>query len=628
MLGADDSGKNRASMTVTPPTALRLWPIAALCLALLAGLGWGVHEQTRARAFAELHERGQNTLSLAQSSLQGQLARFERLPGLLAEERVIRSLLLSPRNSDLIMAANFYLRETAELLGASDLYVMYSDGETLAASNFDQPHSFVGGNFAFRPYFFDAMETGEGRFFALGTTSNKRGYYFGAPIDVAGQRRGVIVLKIDVDEIEQAWASEEVRILVTDPEEIIFLSNRPDWLFHSFGPLTPDQRDRTQATRRYANASLGVLEYRAAQDRHGFDLMVGPGNAVDASEYLVVQSAMPDAEWTVQVLLPTRAARGQAASAVGMALLGFGICALAGLVLWQRRRQLAVRLALQQAAKDDLERRVVERTQQLRSANAALRDEVSERRAAEARLRQTQSELVQAGKLAALGQMSAALSHEFNQPLGAARNYAENAQVLLDRGRTEEARSNIDRIIGMIDRMTRISRHLRNFARKPNQQLRAVALADSVIAAQELLDWRLAKQGVTLAVDLGPVPPIVIGGPVRLQQVLVNLISNAIDAVEDCPDKRLELRATQSGASVRVSLRDHGPGVPDALQPRIFDPFFSTKEVGKGLGLGLSISYNILRDFGGELMVRNHPDGGAEFTLVLQAADSLSAAAE
>jgi two-component system, NtrC family, C4-dicarboxylate transport sensor histidine kinase DctB len=628
MLGADDSGKNRASMTAKPPTALRLWPIAALCLAVLAGLGWGVHEQTRARAFAELHERGQNTLSLAQSSLQGQLARFERLPGLLAEERVIRSLLLSPRNSDLILAANFYLRETAELLGASDLYVMYSDGETLAASNFDQPHSFVGGNFAFRPYFFDAMETGEGRFFALGTTSNKRGYYFGAPIDVAGQRRGVIVLKIDVDEIEQAWASEEVRILVTDPEEIIFLSNRPDWLFHSFGPLTPDQRDRTQATRRYANASLGVLEYRAAQDRHGFDLMVGPGNAVDASEYLVVQSAMPDAEWTVQVLLPTRAARGQAASAVGMALLGLGICALAGLVLWQRRRQLAVRLALQQAAKDDLERRVVERTQQLRSANAALRDEVSERRAAEAQLRQTQSELVQAGKLAALGQMSAALSHEFNQPLGAARNYAENAQVLLDRGRIPEARGNIDRIIGMIDRMTRISRHLRNFARKPNQQLRAVALADSVLAAQELLDWRLAKQGVTLAVDLGPVPPVVIAGPVRLQQVLVNLISNAIDAVEECPDKRLELRATQSGASVRVSLRDHGPGVPEALQPRIFDPFFSTKEVGKGLGLGLSISYNILRDFGGELMVRNHPDGGAEFTLVLQAADSLSAAAE
>ncbi len=617
-------------MTAKPPTALRLWPIAALCLAVLAGLGWGVHEQTRARAFAELHERGQNTLNLAESSLRGQLARFERLPGLLADERVIRSLLLSPRNSDLIMAANFYLRETAELLGASDLYVMYSDGETLAASNFDQPHSFVGGNFAFRPYFFDAMETGEGRFFALGTTSNKRGYYFGAPIDVAGQRRGVIVLKIDVDEIEQAWASEEVRILVTDPEQIIFLSNRPDWLFHSFGPLTPDQRDRTQATRRYANASLGVLDYRAAQDRHGFDLMFGPGNAVDASEYLVVQSAMPDAEWTVQVLLPTRAARGQAASAVGMALLGLGICALAGLVLWQRRRQLAVRLALQQAAKDDLERRVVERTQQLRSANAALRDEVSERRAAEAQLRQTQSELVQAGKLAALGQMSAALSHEFNQPLGAARNYAENAQVLLDRGRITEARGNIDRIIGMIDRMTRISRHLRNFARKPNQQLRAVALADSVIAAQELLDWRLAKQGVTLAVDMGPVPPIVIAGPVRLQQVLVNLISNAIDAVEECPDKRLELRATQSGASVRVTLRDHGPGVPDALQARIFDPFFSTKEVGKGLGLGLglSISYNILRDFGGELMVRNHPDGGAEFTLVLQAADSLSAAAE
>ncbi len=608
--------------------AAQIRAIGVLLLIMVVALTIAVHQNTRARAFAELHERGQNTLGLAESSLRGQLARFERLPGLLAEQRVIQSLMLSPRNDDLQMAANLYLRDTANMLGASDIYVMYRDGDTLAASNFDQPHSFVGGNFAFRPYFQDAIAHGAGRFYALGTTSNKRGYYFGTPIDVAGQRRGVLVIKIDVDEIEQAWASDDLRILVTDPEDIIFLSNRADWLFRSIGVLTPDQRARTEATRRYSDAELGVLAYESTQDRQGFRVLRGPGNAVDASEYLVVKSAMTQADWTVQVLLPTRAARLQAVATVGMVLLGLGIVALVGLILWQRRRQLALRLAMEQAAKDDLERRVVERTRQLHDANAALQDEVAERRMAEAQLRKTQSDLVQAGKLAALGQMSAALSHEFNQPLGAARNYAENAQVLLERDRTQEARGNIDRIIGMIDRMTRISRHLRNFARKPNQQLRPVALGEAVVAAQELLGWRLAKQGVALEVDLGPVPPVVTGGPVRLQQVLVNLISNAIDAVEDGPDRRLHLSATTDGALVRVILRDHGPGVPDSVQARIFDPFFSTKQVGKGLGLGLSISYNIVRDFGGRLSMRNHPEGGAEFTIQLQAAAQSAKAAE
>jgi two-component system C4-dicarboxylate transport sensor histidine kinase DctB len=604
------------------PGKALIWAGAAFGLALLALLTWLAHQQALSRSFQDLNDRGENTLNLAESTIRGQLERFERLPELLADQRVIRSLLLAPRDPDLIMAANTYLRDAAELLGASDLYVMYRDGVTLAASNFNEPLSFVGGNFAFRPYFFDAMAEGRGRFYALGTTSNKRGYYFGAAIDVAGQRLGVMVLKVDVDDLERAWASEDLRIIVTDPEDIIFLSNRPDWLFHAFGALTPDRLARTQQTQRYANAALGEIDFQMHSDRAGFRLLSGHGSDAVASEYLVVKSHMPQADWTVQVLLPTRRARAQAAASVAIGLLATGLLSLMALIIWQRRRQMALRLEMEQAAKDDLERQVTLRTGQLRAANVALEEEVTERRATEAQLRKTQSELVQAGKLAALGQMSAALSHEFNQPLGAARNYAENAQLLLEQDRREEAQGNIARILGMIDRLTRISRHLRNFARKPNQQLRAVALAESISEAQELLGWRLRKSGVTLEVDLGAVPLQVVAGPVRLQQVLVNLISNAIDAVEGAQDKRLHLRAQAAGERVQVTLRDHGPGVAEGLQARIFDPFFSTKEVGKGLGLGLSISYNIMRDFGGALAVENHPEGGAVFTLDLQAAAS------
>lgn len=604
------------------PGKALIWAGAAFGLALLALLIWLAHQQALTRSFQDLHDRGQNTLNLAESTIQGQLERFERLPELLADQRAIRSLLLAPRDPDLIMAANTYLRDAAELLGASDLYVMYRDGVTLAASNFNEPHSFVGGNFAFRPYFFEAMAGGQGRFYALGTTSNKRGYYFGAAIDVAGQRLGVMVLKVDVDDLERAWESEDLRIIVTDPEDIVFLSNRPDWQFHAFGALTPDRLARTQQTQRYANAVLGEIDFQTRSDRAGFRLLSGHGQDAVASEYLVVKNHMPQADWTVQVLLPTRMARAQAAASVAIGVLAAGLLGLMALIIWQRRRQMALRLEMEQAAKDDLERQVALRTGQLRAANVALEDEVTERRATEAQLRKTQSELVQAGKLAALGQMSAALSHEFNQPLGAARNYAENAQLLLEQDRREEAQGNIARILGMIDRLTRISRHLRNFARKPNQQLRPVALAESISEAQELLGWRLRKSGVTLEVDLGAAPLQVVAGPVRLQQVLVNLISNAIDAVEGAQDKRLHLRARAIGDRVRVTLRDHGPGVAEGLQARIFDPFFSTKEVGKGLGLGLSISYNIMRDFGGSLSVENHPEGGAVFTMDLQAAAS------
>ncbi|MFN4057403.1 MAG: ATP-binding protein [Roseinatronobacter sp.] len=604
-----------------------LWTLAALTVVSLAFGARLALDRATAAQFEQIEARAANTLALAQVSLRGQLDRFERLPALLAENRAIRSLLLAPRDPELVMAANLYLRDTAQMLGANDIYIMYQDGETLAASNFDQNYSFVGGNFAFRPYFADAIATGQGRFFALGTTSNKRGYYFGAAVDIAGQRRGVMVVKIDLDAIESAWASDDLRIIVTDPENIVFLSNRPDWLFRAFGPLTSERIARTQETRRYASAAIGEIGYQRANWR-GFDLLSTPESSQGPTEYLVARADMRDAGWSVQVLLSTRPARVQALTSVSLGALALGLVAAGALILWQRRRQMAERLAVQARAKAELEARVIERTAQLASTNDALEAEVTERRATEARLRQTQDELVQAGKLAALGQMSAALSHEFNQPLAAARNYTENAQLLLERDRVPEATQTLARLLAMIDRMGRISRNLRHFARKPNQPLRPVDLAEAVREARELLDWRIRKSCVTLDIDMGDRPLWVTAGAVRLQQVLVNLLGNALDAVAGQPDPKLTLSAAQIGAMVTIRLRDTGPGIAPALLERIFDPFFSTKEVGKGLGLGLSITYNIVRDFDGQISAQNHPKGGAEFVLTLHAATAPAQAAE
>ncbi|NBB96716.1 MAG: GHKL domain-containing protein [Alphaproteobacteria bacterium] len=597
-----------------------LWLLTGVAVLLAVGAARLAYDRAVQAQFTELNDRGASTLTLAASSLSGLLSRFERLPALLAEQPPLRALLRYPDDPAHVAAANRHLRENAERSGASVIYVMNRDGVTLASSNYDQPTSFVGGDFSFRPYFTQAMAGGLGRFYALGTTSNKRGYYFGAPVEIGRDRLGVVVIKIDLDQIERAWAYDDLRIIVTDTEGIVFLSYRPDWLFHTFGALDPELLARTRETRRYANADIGEIDHMTGTAPGGHAVLRTVAHDGGREEFLALQTDMPRAGWTMQVLLPTASAYAQALTLVSSGAFALGVLGLGGFSLWQRRRQLAERLAVQSRAATELEARVAQRTSELKRANTALQDEVAERRTAEDRLRQTQAELVQAGKLAALGQMSAALSHEFNQPLAAARNYAENATAYLDRDRVPEARDTIGQILGMIDRMTRISRHLRNFARKPNEQLRAVSLGEAVVGARDVLAWRLDKAGVSLDVQLGDPAPVVTGGLVRLQQVLVNLLSNAIDVVETTEDRRLHLHATPRGEMVEITLRDHGPGVPDALQARIFDPFFSTKEVGKGLGLGLSITYNIVRDFGGSLRVANAPDGGAVFTLTLRAA--------
>ena len=456
--------------------------LGALLLIMALGLGaLGYHQAYRA-ALGELTQRGDSTLRLAVAALRGQLRRFDRLPGLIAQQSVIHELLYAPADPERILAANRYLKATNSLLESSDIYVMALDGTTLAASNFDTDISFVGGNFAFRPYFLNALTQGEGRFYALGTTSLVRGYYFGAPILIDDSIAGVLVFKIDLDAIERSWRGSDYEVIVTDPEDIIFMSSHPDWTYAATRPLTPERLERTRETRRYANATLTELApERRESPGLGLRWRVR-GEGGEEAEYLVLSEPMPDADWTVHVLVATAAARVQAATRVAVGGLLAGLAVLGGVIVLQRRVRLRERLALQAEARAQLERRVDERTAELASVNRQLEGEVSERRATEERLRSTQAELVQAAKLAALGQMSAALSHEFNQPLGAARNYAENAQLLIERNRVEEAAGNIGRILKLIDRMGTISRHLRNFARKPNTKLSDVPLAEAFAA--------------------------------------------------------------------------------------------------------------------------------------------------
>ncbi|WP_426235951.1 sensor histidine kinase [Pararhizobium sp. DWP1-1-3] len=601
--------------------------LAALCLApllLFAVVFQGGALATRSY-MDEASLQASSALRLAVSALSGHLSRYEPLPALIADHDDIKELIAHPGDKALRDTADVYLKDINRLLESSDIYVMTLDGNTIAASNYDQPASFVGQNFSYRPYFQDAAMGRQSRFYALGTTSLKRGYYFASPIRIDGRISGVIVFKVDIDSIETSWRGGEYKIFVSDPEGIVFMTGSPEWLYSGILPLNSARLQRTQASRRYAEAELKPLPITSSMlDDH--QLMTT--TTADRREYLVLSQYMPEADWTVNVLMDTASIRAQARTTIIAIVLFLCLAGLALAIVLQRRARLAERMRMQAEARNELEHRVEERTADLALVNERIEKEIAERRLTEKELRKTQADLIQAGKLAGLGQMSAALSHELNQPLAAAKTYADSAAMLIDLDRVPEARDNVRRISGLIDRMASISRHLRNFARKPNEKLGPVAL-DAVIAdTLEIVSARLKTADADLQIELAGDAGIVNAGSVRLQQVLVNIITNAADAIEGLADRRIHVVTERQKEKIILIIRDHGPGVPAAITERIFDPFYTTKGVGKGLGLGLSISYNIVKDFGGSLSVSDHPEGGAVFRIELEAATAAQEAAE
>ncbi len=234
-----------------------------------------------------------------------------------------------------------------------------------------------------------------------------------------------------------------------------------------------------------------------------------------------------------------------------------------------------------------------------------------------------QNELVQAGKMAALGELSAGITHELNQPLAAIGHYSHNARRFLERGDSDTAGENLNKISELTARMAKIINHLKTFARRPTNQLAPVTLATSIDSALSLLATPLQQGEIQIhrhGIDAGFK---VLAEDIRLEQVLVNIIGNAIDAVNGMTDqeRQITITAADLGQTIRIDIGDSGPGIPPDLVDIIFDPFYTTKEVGKGLGLGLSISYNIIKDFGGQLTASAEQSSGSRFTILLQKAD-------
>ncbi len=589
-------------MTLTLPRRPR-WRSLALLALCLAPLLWPLEHLAERYYRSELASQNRQTLDLYVANLLGTLHRYETLPQILGDLPALRSALSAPEQADALNNASRLLKEICDQTGAEVMYLMDTNGKTLAASNWNKKDSFVGRNFAFRPYFSDAIAGRLGRFFGLGTTSAKRGYFFAAAVRDGEQIIGALVVKVDLDHTETLWGKTPEQLMLTDHNGVVILTSRPEWRFRATREMGASEREAIGSIQPYPTLDPQPL-------------------VLDPSAWLTQTVAIQETGWSASILAPrtlidrpvrTVLAVGTATLLVLMLLLS---------LMMQRRRNYLDRIALEERARRDLEKRVVERTSDLEGLNSRLKQEVLEREHAQQELVQAQDELVQAGKLSALGTMSASISHELNQPLAAIRSYAENAEVLLDHQRTEDARGNLKSISELTGRMASIIAHLRAFARRDRHALESVALQPALDDALALLAKRRRAMAVELYRDLPDAPLWVQAGETRLRQVLSNLLANALDALTEKANPRcLWLSAEQTGDSVTLTIRDNGPGFTSEALARAREPFFTTKTRTQGLGLGLAICDTLMRALGGELSLANHPKGGALLTLRLRTAE-------
>ncbi|MBU6167050.1 MAG: sensor histidine kinase [Alphaproteobacteria bacterium] len=568
----------------------------ALLMLVLAACGevWAART-AREQADADAGRLARDNAALFSSELQ----KFRLLPVALSEFPSVAALLARPDDPARV---NAELEHLAARTNAAAIYVIGREGVTLAASNYRQPTSFVGQNYSFRPYFIDALRDGAAELFALGTVSGRPGLFIASRIGSAARPLGVIVVKIEFDSIERAWSKQPGLTFVAERHGVVIVTSRPRWRFRTLDTLADAARREIAAARQFPGRDLAPL-----------NLGRGSDVALDGAVYRRVRLPLPLAGAGLHVLIPLApalsAAHGQAWSMLAAAA---GLLAFA--LLWLFRQ--AERDALAETTRRELESQVAERTSAMQVANAALLRQSAERARADERYREAREELAQASRLATLGQIAAGIAHELNQPAAAIRAFAENARAFIEMGQSDRARENLGHIVGLTQRVSAISGELRQFARKRTRGAGVVDMNDAIDGALMIVSHQLRRGAVSIEWRRDPLPLAVRGERVRLEQIIVNLVQNALQALAGHADGRIVIAPTASAHQVEILVTDNGPGVPQALVETLFTPFATGRE--DGLGLGLAIARDIARGFGGDLQLAANGPDGASFALWLE----------
>lgn len=544
------------------------------------------------------------------SRLDIELDKYRTLPRVLVLHPAISDVLTNPDKGN-VQRVNDLLDTYNQSLSSDAVYLLSATGLTLASSNWDQADSFVGNDYGFRPYFQQAISGLEGSYFALGTVSGKRGYYFSFPVHNGESIIGALVVKVALSVIEDYNANADSELMVTDDHGAVFYSSHEAWNYSSLVTLPDAVRAEIIRQKQYGNGPIPLLT-----KQHSLDELLELDTLTlqylsQQRTYLIADKTMSQVGWHLIALTPIN----QAYVLMGWILIGaivlFVLVALLSMS-WRRnviaQRQLA-------AVNEQLELRVEQRTAQLQQTNNTLVETIDKQRITEQRLKETQNELIQAGKLALLGEMSASINHELNQPLTALRTYSETLRLMINKGKTEAFGETTDEIIKLIHKMATIVAQYKLFARKSAGKTGPVRVADTINASLSILESKISKMKAHIQIEPFDNQLQVMGEAVPLEQVLVNILNNALQAQEEQAEPKIELSVVVNTTSLCLTVRDFGPGFSEEQLARVFEPFYTTK--GRGLGLGLTISQRIMASFGGDIRAMNHPEQGAVFTLSL-----------
>ena len=537
--------------------------------------------------------------------LEAELQTYRLLPVMLGEYPDVRAALAS---GTVDPALNAKLAMLAERTGAPVIYALDTQGMTIAASNAARADSFLGHDYRYRDYFTKAMASGATEFFALGSVSGRPGLYLSRRIDRDGRPLGVVVVKVEFGKIARAWIQDMMATFVTDPDGIILISSDPKLEFRTTRTLPAARRAALIATRQFGTSPLDP----APLTLRGGVWHEGVSRLPNGSPAIAVSLPVPIAGWRLVHMEPldaalrTAAARTRWATAIA-ALLTIAVIVAAWWLQARRKRNAGARA--------ELEAEVARRTAELRATADRLQIEVEQREASDQRFRQAREELAHANRVGSIGTITASVAHEINQPVAAIRTFADNAAAFLARGEPARAATNLQSIVDLTSRIGTITAGLRRYARRGAGSIGPVALDEAVDGVRLLIGDRFRAKGVTLDLPTGPEARLtVIAGRVRLEQVLVNLLQNALDAVADRRDARVSVTVGRKGRDVVLTVADNGPGIAPAMADHLFTPFETSKK--DGLGLGLGIARDIMTEFGGTLDLVPAPEG-AIFRMIL-----------
>lgn len=588
---------------------LLVWPLVAVCLLAICLLGGVTAERI---AISGTRATAAERVLLYKSTLNNAVNRLRHLPVVVSQHPAISNLLeLKADQKQLLPAAHDYLASVNTASNAAVIYVLDRAGDTIAASNWQESESFVGRNYGFRPYFQNALVGDEGRFFAIGVTTGRAGYFTSRPVysqSAPEQVVGVVVVKVEMEQLQADWREGGELVFVTDTDGIVIFTSVPEWAYRALKPLSEEKRRQIETNRTFLGQSLDALSLEQAPSVSGSQDIV----SVEGQTVQISQAQLDDTGFTVSYLADLSTARTARWLATVLLIAASVLSVVLFLYLRERRRKLA------------LDKEAVE-ARKIRKINQLLEAEISTRKQAEDDLRSTQEELVMASKMAALGRMSAAIAHEVNQPIAAIRTFAASSKLLLERGKIEDASNTMEDIRNVTERLAAITADLKLFARSSNEPHALVVLQEALRHALKLFETELSETGVKLVVKASNSDILVSGSLSRVEQVLTNLIRNALDAMAHKIDEGiLKLELTAEGDVAILRVEDNGSGLSAEASEHLFDPFFTTKPLGEGTGLGLAIAFGIIDEMGGKLRARNIEPTGAIFSIRLAIAEPMT----